>query len=211
LPFAFYLLPFAFFISGCAAFHVGGEIQSGRQALRYGDPKIALAHFQRAAALNPDYLLDFSLLDQGVWTYVGRAHYATGNLSEARKALEQARSRHDRDHLAKLYLGIVHARDGDRAKGLKEIESGLKGLGDWLDYLEMNRNDGRYWDPAKHLRSEIQKDITMISGKDINWQALIASGEWLGREFEEEIDRARRDKRRDRDDDGRDKDSSGRG
>jgi len=208
LQFTFFILPFAFFFSGCTAFQVGGEIQAGRQALRYGDPKIALAHFQRAAELDPDYLLNFSLLDQGVWTYVGKAHYAIGNLSEARKALERARARYDRDHLAKLYLGIVQARDGDQERGLKELESGLRGLGEWLDYIDQNRNDGRYWDPAKTLRSEIQKDIAMISGKDINLQALIASGEWLGREFEEEIDRARRDKQRDRDDDGRDKDSS---
>jgi tetratricopeptide (TPR) repeat protein len=196
--FSFCILPFALAISGCTAFHVGSEIQQGRRALRYGDPKVALAHFQRAAEMDPDYLLDFSLLDQGVWTYVGRAHYATGNLPEARKALEGARSRYGRDHLAKLYLGIVQARDGDREKGLKEIESGLKGLGDWLDYLEINRNDGRFWDPGKSLISEIQKDLAMISRKDVNWPALIASGEWLGREFEEEVERVKADKRRDR-------------
>jgi tetratricopeptide (TPR) repeat protein len=205
--FSSFILFFALVISGCAAFQVGSEIQAGRQALRYGDPKIALAHFQRAAELDPDYLLNFSLLDQGVWTYVGRAHYATGNLPDARKALERARSRYERDYLAKLYLGLVLTRDGNREKGLREIESGLIGLENWLDYLEMNRNEGRYWDPGRSLRSAIQQDIKMISSKDVNWQTLIGNGEWLGREFEEEIDRARRDKRRDRDDDGRDKDS----
>ncbi len=36
----------------------------------------------------------------------------------------------------------------------------------------------------------------MINGKDIKWKELISSGEWLGREFADEIDRARRDKLR---------------
>jgi tetratricopeptide (TPR) repeat protein len=206
--FSSFVLAFALVISGCTAYQVGSEIQAGRQALKYGDPKIALASFQRAAELDPDYLLNFSLLDEGVWTYVGRAHYATGNLPEARKALERARSRYDRDHLAKLYLGIVLARDGDRERGIKEMESGLRGLGDWLDYIDFNLNDGRFWDPSKNIRTEIQKNVAMISAKDINWPELIGSGERLGQQVEEEVDKVRLDKRRERRDDGRDKDSS---
>ena len=83
-----------FFLTGCAAFQLGGEIQQGRLALMYGDPKVALARFQGAAELDPDYLMNFSILPEGVWTYVGRGYYATGNLPEARKALERARSQH---------------------------------------------------------------------------------------------------------------------
>jgi len=187
-----------FVLPGCASFQTISEIQTGRSALRYGDPKVALVHFRRAAELDPDYVLRSAAVEQGVWTYVGRAHYATGNLPEARKALERARSRHQRDHLARMYLGLVLARDGERQKGLTEIDAGLRGLGNSLDYIDQNLEDGRFWDPAKTLRSEIQRDIAMISGKDINWQTLIASGEWLGREFEEEIERAKADKRRDR-------------
>jgi tetratricopeptide (TPR) repeat protein len=175
-------------LSGCVAFQVGGDIQKGRMALMYGDPNVALEHFQRAADSNPNYLLDFSIFDEGVWTYVGRAYYAMGKLPEAQKAFERARSRHNQDHLAKLYLGMVLGQDGNRPRGLREIEAGLRGLGDWLDDLERNLSDGVYWDPGLHLRKEIQRSLAMIESRDVNWSQLIASGEWLGREFEEEID-----------------------
>ncbi len=39
-----------------------------------------------------------------------------------------------------------------------------------------------------HLRREIQRNLAMIESKNIDWSQLIASGEQLGRDFEEEID-----------------------
>ena len=189
LIFAVCILQFAIFFSGCTA----GQIQAGRMDLLYGDPNKAVAHFQRAAELNPDYLF-FSVLPQGVWTYVGRAHYASGRLPEARQVLERAVARHDRDQLAKLYLGLVLARDGDRQRGLKEIESGMRGLHDWLEYITQHAaySYGRFWDPRREIRSEMESDLAMIS-KEVDWQKLIASGEWVGKKMEEEIDLARRD------------------
>jgi tetratricopeptide (TPR) repeat protein len=159
----------------------------------YGDPKVALAHFQRAADSDPNYLLNFSLLDEGVWTYVGRAYYAMGKLPEAQQALKRARSQYEQDHLAKLYLGLVFMRDGDRQRGLRETEDGLRGLGDWLAEIQRNLQEGRFWDPGRELRREIQRSLATIKGRDINWAELIASGEWLGQKFEEEIDLAKRD------------------
>ena len=44
----------------------------------------------------------------------------------------------------------------------------------------------------------------MISGRDLDWQKLLADGEWVGQRMEEEGDLARRDESRDRD---RDSDS----
>ena len=181
-------------LAGCTSLQVGSNIQMGRTALKTGHPEIALVHFRRAAQLDPNYVLDFTLLPQGVWTYVGRTYYTQGKLPEARKALEQARSLHPEDNLAKLYLGLVLARDGDRQKGLREIETGLARLTEWLDDLDQNHPDGQFWDPGRDLRNEMQKDLAMISGKDIDWPRLISSGEWLGKKFEEEIDRARHDK-----------------
>lgn len=197
LIFALCTLHFAIVLSGCVEFQVGGDIQQGRMALMYGDPKVALAHFQRAAELDPNYLLNFSILPQGVWTYVGRAYYDTGKLAEARKALERASARYPDDNLAKIYLGLVLARDGDRQRGLKELAGGLQGFEDWFSYIEQYHPDGRFWDPNRDLRREIQSDLKMIRGKEINWKELIASGEWLGKGFEEEIDRAKRDERMD--------------
>jgi len=165
--FSLAMLSAVMFLSGCVSIQVGGEIVRGRAQLLYGDPKVALANFQRAAELDPDYLLNLSILPEGVWTYVGRAYYATGNLPESRKALERARSRYGQDNMAKLFLGLVQARDGDRARGLKEIEAGLKGLHEWLDYVEQYHPEGRFWDNDRHLRSAIQKTLATISGKDI--------------------------------------------
>jgi tetratricopeptide (TPR) repeat protein len=185
------IVSFALLLSGCVT--AGSQVQAGRRDLLYGDPNYAVVHFQRAAELKPDYLY-YSVLPQSVWTYVGRAHYATGRLSAARQAFERAVSHSDQDNLAKLYLGLVLARDGDQPRGLKEIEGGMRGIHDWLDYIEQRFgfSYGRFWDPRREIRSEIESDLAMIS-KGIDLPKLIANGEWVGRQMEEEIDRARRD------------------
>jgi tetratricopeptide (TPR) repeat protein len=97
-----------FFVCGCAA---ATQVQQGRMALLYRDPKVAIASFQSAAELDPDYLY-FSVLPQGIWTYVGRANYAAGRYAEARQALERAVSLHQEDNMAKLYLGLTLTRSG---------------------------------------------------------------------------------------------------
>ena len=264
-----------FVISGCVAFSVGGEIQSGRTALMKGEPDLALMHFQRAAQLDPDYLTDFTPLQEGVWTYVGRAYYVAGKLPEARQALERALSRYEHDSLAKLYLGLTLIRQQKdekaenpfsmddiiyalkegvapkrvvnliqergvgfeltserenslrrvgaddqlveeikrirvefegkrraegllRERGLKEVEAALRELHNWLEYISGNTSFGRFWDPAREIRSEIQTNLTMISGKKIDLQKLVANAEWLGQKMEEEIDLARRDQLQER-------------
>ena len=45
----------------------------------FGDPQVALAHFQRASEIDENYVMRFRAFDEGVWTYIGRAHYATGD------------------------------------------------------------------------------------------------------------------------------------
>jgi tetratricopeptide (TPR) repeat protein len=180
--------------SGCVAFQVGGEIQQGRRALLRGEPKAALPHFQRAAQIDPNYIMNYSPLQQSVWTYIGKAYYETGRFADARKALERARSQYEWDQMAKLYLGLTLARDGDRQRGLREIEAGLKRLHDWVDYMEQYHPDGRFWDPGRALRSAIERDLAMISTEDTRWTELLASAEWVGKEFEEEIDRAKMDR-----------------
>ena len=182
------------FAVGCTAFQVGSEIEQGRMALIYGEPQRALTHFQRAAELQPNYRYNYSILNQGVWTYVGRAYYDAGKIPDARKALDKAHSLYRDDYLATLYLGLVLGRDGDLTRGLKEIEVGFKGLGDWLEYIDRYHVDGRFWDPGRQLSSEIEKNLKLISGGEFRWPELIVSGEKLGTEFEKEIDFAKRDK-----------------
>jgi len=190
------LASIVFFLSACA---VETKVQQGRMALLYGDPNAAIASFQSAAELDPNRFY-FSDFPQGIWTYVGRAYYIAGKYPEARQALERAISLHKDDNMAKLYLGLTLTRSGDRQRGLKEIEDGLRGLHEWLDYVEQYAafSYGQYWDPLKEIRFEIQNSLGMISGKEIDWQKLIASGEWVARKMEEEIDLARRQESQDR-------------
>jgi tetratricopeptide (TPR) repeat protein len=185
-----------FFLSACAA---EVKVQQGRMALLYGDPEVAIALFESAAELDPNFFY-FSVFPQGIWTYVGRADYIAGRYPEARQALERAVSLHQEDNMARLYLGLTLTRSGDRQRGLQEIEGGMKGLQEWLDDVNQYAafSYGQYWDPLKEIHAEIQNSLGMISRKDIDWQKLTASGEWVGRKMEEEIDIARQQESRDR-------------
>lgn len=190
MHFCFLMSSLAFILSGCVAYQVGGQVQRGRMQLLYGDPKIALAHFERAAELDPNYRLAYSIFPEGVWTYVGRANFAAGMIPEARKALERARTRED-DDVAKLYLGLALARSGDNDRGFKEIEAGLRGITDWYDYIQFYHIEGQYWDPGKQLRMAIQKELSALAKREVNTNDLVQNIAFLGREIELEIDRAR--------------------
>lgn len=159
-----------------------------------GNPKVALAHFQNVAELRPDYVLDYAIpqLDQSIWTYVGRAYYASGQLPEARQALEKARSLNDSDQLAKIYLGLVLGRDGDPERGLTELQDGLRGLDAWLEYIEHNVREGRFWDPSRRIRSEIDRDMELIASGKTDWETLTASAERIGLTIERRIDAVRK-------------------
>jgi tetratricopeptide (TPR) repeat protein len=180
-------------ISGCVGLQVSGEVQRGRKQLVTGNPNAALGHFQRAAELDPNYVTNFTPLQQGVFTYVGKTYYTVGKLPEARKALEQAVSKHNEDYLARLYLGLALARDGNREQGLKEVASGMRGIHDWLEWITHYTQYGQYWDPSRNIRTQITTDLAMISGRELDWQRLVDSAEWVGKQMEEEIDLARRD------------------
>jgi tetratricopeptide (TPR) repeat protein len=174
------------FLCGCA----GAEMQLGRQALFNNRPDEALTRFQRVAESDPTYVNRY--YEEGVWTYLGRAQYLTGKLPEARQSLERALSRHSDDYFARLYLGLVLARSGDRSGGLKEIESGIKGIYQANENMR-ERGTLELWDQQKVIRKETESILAMISGKDFDWDKLISSCEWLGRKFEEELDLAMED------------------
>jgi hypothetical protein len=113
-----------------------------------------------------------------------------------RKSLERALSVYQDDHLAKLYLGLTRARSDDSANGARDIESGMKGLYDWLEHYESTKPFEAFWDPRREIRSAIEKDLKMISSNKIDWQQLIPNAEWLGQRFEDEIDQVRRQESR---------------
>jgi len=105
-------------------------------------------------------------------------------------------------------LGLTLAQTGDRQKGLQEIESSMKGMQSWLEYITetFRYSFGRFWDPGYEIRSAIKGDLAMISSRELDWQRLITESEWLGKRMEEEGDLARRQEalERDRDSGGRD-------
>ena len=187
------------FLSGCAGFQAGTNVEAGRKAFLIGNNEAAFGYFQRAAELDPTYVYGVALR-QNIWSYVGRSAYSTGNLSQARNSLEKSLSINKEEDMARLYLGLTLARSGDRQQGVKEIQGGMKGLYDQVEYITQayRFSYGQYWDTRGEIRSAIRRDLAMIDGKDLDWQKLISDSEWLGRKVEEEIDLARRDEREDR-------------
>lgn len=176
------------YLSGCAGIRVGGDVQAGRNALQTGRPNDAVGHLKRAADVDPTYKIPHRV-PEGVLAYLGRAYYETGRDGEARNALEKAVSFNKDDSLAHLYLGLTLLRTGDRDRGRKEIESGLNGIHETLEYIASDRIYGFNWDPARTIRSDIEK--TLATTLDDSQLALAAVR--IGREFDEEIDQARRD------------------
>jgi tetratricopeptide (TPR) repeat protein len=174
------------FVSGCAG--VEQQVKAGRAALQTGRPNDAVAYLMPAAVEDPNYATP-SQVREGVFTYLGWAYYETGNDEAARSALEKALAKNKDDPLAHLYLGLVLTRNGNRDRGQKEIESGLKGIQETLDYVAADSFSGIYWDPGMQIRSEINKTL---NGK-LETPELVASAQRIGRLYDEEIDSARRD------------------
>jgi tetratricopeptide (TPR) repeat protein len=179
---------------GCARMQVSRDVWYGRQAFVVGNNEIAQSYFQNAAKINPNYQYYSVGSRQGVWSYVGRSEYANGRYPQARQSLERALAANKNENIARLYLGLTLAREGDRQRGVKEIEAGMRGIHDWLDHVNQAYafTYGKYWDPGYDIRSTIQTDLAMISARDVDLQRLIAEGEWLGIRMELESDRAKR-------------------
>jgi tetratricopeptide (TPR) repeat protein len=183
------------FFTGCATIQSAGNLQYGRQALLGGNNEAALGYFYSAAQLDPNYVYATgSSPKQSVWSYVGRSEYLTGRFPQAQQTLERVISGIRQEDIARLYLGLTLARKGDRQRGLNEIESGMRGINNFLDYINQAQrfNIGQFWDVDRDIRRAIQSDLAMISGKDVDWQRLTADTEWLGVRMEQESDLARR-------------------
>jgi tetratricopeptide (TPR) repeat protein len=187
------------FLSACASMKAGSDVAAGRRALLAGQDETALAYFQSAAQIDPNYKYG-TAYQQGIWSYVGRTEYAIGRLPQARETLQKALAANKDEDIARLYLGLTLARSGDRQAGLKEIEGGMRGIHDWIEYItEAHRfSFGQFWDPAREIRTAIRSDLAMISGREFDWQRLISDGEWVAKRMEEEGDKARNDESRER-------------
>lgn len=184
----------AVYASGCASLQLSSDVAAGRRALLTGNNEAALAYFQSAAQRDPSYRYG-TAYQQNVLSYVGRSEYAVGRLPQARETLEKALRMNGQEDLTRLYLGLALTRSGDRQRGLQEIQSGMKGIHAWLNYVnEAHRfSFGRFWDPGRDIRFAIESDLGLMSGREFDWQQLVASGERIALLMEQEGDRAARD------------------
>jgi tetratricopeptide (TPR) repeat protein len=176
-------------LSACATIRGGGDVDQGRQALLAGNYQAALGLFQDAERVDPTYIYGTELR-AGVLSYLGRTQYLTGNYAQARQTLEKAVSQHRSDNVARLYLGLTLYRLGDQKAGLTNIQRGMEGINNWLDYLNQNfrLEFGQDWDPGGTIRAGIKTDLAMISSGKVDWPQLIANGERLGIRIENEED-----------------------
>src|SRR5215471_7021702 len=183
------LFSMSLFISACSP--VGGDVQAGRNALQTGHPNDAIGYLAPAAAKDPNYRIPYRVRI-GVLSYLGRAYLETGNDTEARRTLEKAVQVDNDDPLAHLYLGIALLKTGERERGRKEIEAGLRSINDTLDYLEDDRVYGFRWDANMQIRNDVRQTLAA----KLDDSQLIMAAERIGAEFDEEIDKVRRDEGR---------------
>jgi len=170
----------------------GGDIAQGRQALFAGNNQVALGFFQAAVQADPNYIYGTEL-QEGTLSFLGRAQYLNGDYAGARSTLEKALAQHKDDKVARLYLGLTLARQGETQKGLQDIDAGMKGIYDFLNYIadSFRFTYGQYWDPGRDIRSAIERDRAIIASGKIDWPTLIVDGEWIAMKTEREPDLAR--------------------
>jgi tetratricopeptide (TPR) repeat protein len=190
------VLTFIFF-TGCATtFQGGGDIAQGRQALFRGDYPTALAYFQGAEKAGPNYVYGTELRE-GVLSYLGRAQYLNGQLPAAHATLQQALAAHRSDNLARLYLGLTLAKQGDQKAAAADIQSALKGMADFLNYIinTFSNSFGSFYDQSGNLRKSIAANQTMLASGKVDWATLIANCETLAINYEQVEDIATNDQR----------------
>src|SRR6266478_2461524 len=128
------LLLFSVLLSACGAVRSGGDVEQGRQALLAGNYQAALGSFQNAEQADPNYVYGTELRE-GVSSFLGRAQYLTGNYAQARQTLEKDLRQHPSDNLARMYYGLTLYRLGDQKAAETNIQRGMQGIYNWLEYL----------------------------------------------------------------------------
>ena len=174
-------------LSACAVSRGEDDVDRGRAALVAGNYQTALGYFQEAEQADPNYIYGAELRE-GVLSYLGKAQYLTGNYAQARQTLERNLSQHRTDNFARLYLGLTLYRLGDQKAALANIQRGMNGIYNWLNYLDENFRFefGQFWDEGGTIRAGIKTDLAMISSGNVDWAKLIADGERLGIAVEQE-------------------------
>jgi len=76
----------------------------------------------------------------------------------------------------------------------RKSKGGLKSIDDTLEYINMDRVTGFYWDPGMQIRGAVKKNLAA----NLDDAQLAVAAERIAIEFDEEIDKARRDEGRSR-------------
>ena len=177
------------FVTACSTLLVEQTVRNGRNALKMGQPDNAINYFSLAAESAPDYKTSH-LLSESVWTYLGRAYYEKGRYQESRTALDKSLAKDNNDFVARLYLGMGLVRSSDRERGLAEMKTALNEMHQWLENVTSESSEGAYWDPNRQLRKTIETSL----GERSTAIELVVMSQRIGKQLEEEIDRAEKDK-----------------
>src|ERR1700752_2386502 len=174
-------------LAGCATIRGSEDVDQGRQAMLEGRYQRALGLFEDAEHVDPRYVYGTEVR-AGVLSYLGRTQYLTGNYTQARQTLEKAVSRHKSDNVARLYLGLTLYRLGDQKAALTNMQRGMQGIYNFLQYINTNfrYEYGKDWDDAGTIRADIKSNLAMISSDKIDWPQLVAGGERVGLAIERE-------------------------
>src|SRR5258705_4426314 len=178
-------------VYGCAGSQAAQQIRQGRLALLTGNPEIAVQHFEQAAAL--DSKNSGSPLQQSAWTYVGRAYYGTMQYSLARQALDRALAQNKEDDIARLYVGLIGAHEQINESSRKQIQAGLQGVYDRIEYIKRFTFAAEFWGPSGQLSAELLALIKTVAAPQVDWSGVIPRIEELGLKIENEVDQSQRD------------------
>ena len=175
---------------------VTSKVQSGRQALLAKEYAKAVEYFEQAVIKDPNYVWESVHFREGIWTYLGRSQYATGAYDKARQSLELALSASNDDQLARLYLGLTLLKSGQEDKGREALSAAMKGLHDRIEDIERTWPHEALWDPGRDIRKELQRSLSGLQSGKADAASHVASGEWLGNEIEDAMERLRRTEHR---------------
>lgn len=179
--------------SSCASLQITQDAAAGRNALQIGKPELAASYLRRAVDADPSYRIPNRLQESGL-ALLGRAYFEIGDLPEARASLERAIATDNGDFLARLYFGATLIKAGEQERGKREVESGLKAMQEWIDYVASSGYSGQFWDPAREIRSDIMQAL----GAMLPAPELLIVAQRVGVKLNEESEKALRDEQRHR-------------
>jgi hypothetical protein len=113
--------------------------------------------------------------------------------SLARQALDRALAQNNEDDIARLYVGLIGAREQINESSRKQIQAGLQGVYDRIEYIKQFTFAGEFWDPSGQLSAELLALIKTVAAPQVNWSSIIPRIEQLGLKIENEVDQAQRD------------------